>query len=93
MVVVAAVIGVIVGIAGFAPLIFGMNKARSAGPASNLGHAGALMLGVLLSFVILAVAIVVCVKLFHDSVVPFALGAACGLILAAVAFGISKNKR
>ena len=51
------------------------------------------MLGVLLSFVILAVAIVVCVKLFHDSVVPFALGAACGLILAAVAFGISKNKR
>ena len=92
MIVVAVVIGVIVGIASFAPLIFGMNKARSAGPTSNLGHAGALMLGVLISLVILVVAIV-CVKLFRDFAVPFALGAAGGLIVAAVAFGISKNKR
>ena len=93
MIVVAVVIGVIVGIASFAPLIFGMNKARSAGPTSNLGHAGALMLGVLISLVILVVAIVVCVKLFRDFAVPFALGAAGGLIVAAVVFGISKNKR
>ena len=93
MIVVAVVIGVIVGIASFAPLIFGMNKARSAGPTSNLGHAGALMLGVLISLVILVVAIVVCVKLFRDFAVPCALGAAGGLIVAAIAFGISKNKR
>lgn len=93
MFVVAVVIGVIVGIAGFAPLIFGMNKARSVTPTSNFGHAGALMMGVLISFVILGIAVVVCVKLFRDFAVPFVLGAAGGLIVAAVVFGISKNKR
>ena len=90
---IAVVIGVVVGVASFAPLIFGMNKARMATPTSNLGHAGALLLGVLLSLVILAAAIIVCVMLNRDAAVPFALGAAGGLIVAAVAFGISKNKR
>ena len=93
MIVVAVVIGVIVGIASFAPLIFGMNKARMATPTSNFGHAGSLLLGVLISLVVLAVAIIVCVKLFRDVAVPFALGAAGGLIVAAVVFGITKNKR
>ena len=93
MVVVAVVIGGVVGIASFAPLIFGMNKARMATPTSNLGHAGSLLLGVLLSLIILAVAIIVCVKLFRDVAVPFTLGAAGGLIVAAVVFGISKNLR
>ena len=45
---VAIVIGLAVGVAAFAPLIFGMNKARMASPTSNLGHAGSLLLGVLL---------------------------------------------
>ena len=93
MFVVAVVIGVIVGIASFAPLIFGMNKARMATPTSNFGHAGSLLLGVLISLVVLAVAIIACVKLFRDVAVPFALGAAGGLIVAAVVFGITKNKR
>ena len=93
MFVVAVVVGIVVGVASFAPLIFGMNKARMATPTSNLGHAGSLLLGVLLSLVILAVAIIVCVKLARDFAVPFTLGAAVGLIASAVVFGISKNKR
>lgn len=93
MVVVAVVAGIIVGVAGFAPLIFGMNKARMASPTSNFGHAASLLLGVLLSFIVLAVGVVLCVVLARDSVVPFALGAAGGLIVAAGAFGISKNLR
>ena len=93
MIAVAVVVGVIVGVAGFAPLIFGMNKARMASPTSNFGHAASLLLGVLLSFIVLAVGVVLCVVLARDFVVPFALGAAGGLIVAAVAFGISKNLR
>ena len=93
MAVVAVVVGLIVGIASFAPLVFGMNKARMATPTSNFGHAGSLLLGVLISLVVLAVAIIACVKLFRDVAVPFALGAAGGLIVAAVVFGITKNKR
>lgn len=93
MVVVAVVVGVIVGIASFGPLIFGMNKARMATPTSNFGHAGSLLLGVLLSLVILAVAVVACVMLARDFAVPFTVGAAGGLIAATVVFGISKNLR
>ena len=87
----AIVVGFVIGVGCFAPLVFGMNKARMATPTSNLGHAGALLLGVLLSFVVLAVAMVVCVKFFRDLVVPFAFAEASGLIVAAVAFGVKKQ--
>ncbi|MBQ9042782.1 MAG: hypothetical protein IJ111_08200 [Eggerthellaceae bacterium] len=93
MFVVAVLVGIVVGAASFAPLIFGMNKARMASPTSNLGHAGSLLLGVLISLVILAVCVVACVMLARDFAVPFVLGAAGGLIVAAVVFGIRNNLR
>ena len=90
---VAVIVGVVVGVGCFAPLIYGMNKARMATPTSNLGHAGSLLLGVLVSFVVLAVATIVCVKFFRDLTVPFVLSEACGLIAAAIAFGVTKQLR
>ena len=90
---VAIVLGIVVGIAGFYPLVFGMNKARLATPTSNLGHAGALLLGVLLSLVILAVATIVCIVFAREWVVPFVLAEAGGLIAAAIAFGVTKQLR
>ena len=51
------------------------------------------MLGVLLSLVILGVATVVCVMFARDVAVPFVLAEACGLIVAAVAFGVTKQLR
>ena len=90
---VAILVGVVIGVAGFCPLVFGMNKARMATPTSNLGHAGGLLLGVLLSTIVLAVSVVVCVTFFRSVAAPFAGGAAAGLIVSAVAFGISKNLR
>ena len=90
---VAIVIGLVVGVASFGPLIFGMNKARMASPTSNLGHAGSLLLGVLLSFIVLGVAMAVCALWFRDVAIPFVLAEACGLVISAVVFGISKNLR
>ena len=89
----AILIGAAVGVAGFTPLVYGMNKARMATPTSNFGHAGSLLLGVLLSFVALAVATVLCVMFFRDLAVPFVLAEAVGLIAAAVAFGVTKQLR
>ena len=89
----AIVIGLVVGVASFAPLIFGMNKARMASPTSNLGHAGSLLLGVLLSFIVLGGAMVICALWFRDVAIPFVLAEAGGIVIAAVAFGISKNVR
>ena len=93
MFVIAAMVGLIVGVGCFAPLIFGMNLARKASPTSNLGHAGSLLLGVLLSFVVLGAAVAICVVAARDMAVPFTVGAAVGLIIAAVAFGVSKQLR
>ena len=89
----AVLVGLIVGVAGFAPLIFGMNKARNATATSNLGHAGSLLLGVLLSFVVLGAAMVICALCFRAVAIPFVLAEAAGLAATAIAFGISKNLR
>ena len=91
MFVVAALLGLVVGIACFAPLIFGMNLARKATPTSNFGHAGSLLLGVLISLVILALATVVCVVFARDVAVAFVLAEAVGIIGAAIAFGVTKQ--
>lgn len=93
MVAVAVVLGLVVGAGGFMPLIFGMNKARMASPTSNLGHAGSLLLGVLLSLIILAVATIVCIVFARDAAVPFVLAEAGGLIVAAIAFGVTRQLR
>ena len=90
---VAIVIGLVIGAGSFAPLIFGMNMARGATETSNFGHAGSLLLGVLLSLVILAGATIVCVMFVRDMAVPFVLAEAVGLIGAAVAFGVTKQLR
>lgn len=89
----AVIIGIALGVVSFLPLVMGMRLARNASPTSNFGHAGSLLLGVLLSVVILGVGIVVCVALFRVVAVPFTVGAAAGLIVTAVAFAISKNAR
>lgn len=89
----AVLLGIVVGVAGFAPLVFGMNKARNVTATSNLGHAGSLLLGVLLSFIVLGGAMVVCALLFRDVAIPFVLAEAAGLAVTAIAFGISKNLR
>ena len=91
--IIAILVGLVIGVASFSPLIFGMNKARMATPTSNLGHAGSLLLGVLLSLVILGGATIGYVMLFRDVTVPFVLAEVVGIIAAAVAFGISKNLR
>lgn len=85
----AIAVGIIVGVVAFCPLVWGMNKARKATPTSNLGHAGALLLGVLGSFVILAAAVIVCIAAFRDVVVPFVLAEVVALSVAAVVFGVS----
>jgi hypothetical protein len=52
-----------------------------------------LLLGVLLSFIVLGVAMAVCALWFRDVAIPFVLAEACGLVISAVVFGISKNLR
>ena len=89
----AIVVGAVIGAIAFLPLIYGMQKAKNATPTSNLGHAGALLLGVLVSFVILAGGAVGCAVLFRDLIAPFGLAEAAALIVFAVIFGVTKMVR
>ena len=89
----AIVVGAVLGAIAFLPLVFGMQKARNATPTSNLGHAGALLLGVLLSFVLLAAGLVTCAVFFRDLVAPFGVAEAAALVVSAAIFGITKMVR
>ena len=89
----AIVLGAVSGILGFLPLYMGLRLARKATPTSNLGHAGALLLGVLLSFLILVAAFIVCIFVARDLVLPFVLADVGGLVVSAVAFGFSTLAR
>ncbi len=88
----AIVLGVVCGILGFLPLYMGLRLARKATPTSNLGHAGALLLGLLFSFLILAVAAIVCIVAVRDLVLPFVFAEVGGLVVSAVVFGFSTLK-
>lgn len=88
-----AVIGVVVGAVGFMPLLGSLQLAKRATATSNLGHAGALLLGVLVSFLILAIAAVVCAVAARDFILPFVLGEALALCVVAVAYGVYKLVR
>ena len=89
----AIVLGAVSGILGFLPLYMGLRLARKATPTSNLGHAGALLLGVLLSCLILVAAFIVCIFVARDLVLPFVLAEVGGLVVSAVAFGFSTLAR
>ena len=89
----AIVLGAVSGILGFLPLYMGLRLARKATPTSNLGHAGALLLGVLLSFLILVAAFIVCIFVARDLVLPFVLTEVGGLVVSADAFGFSTLAR
>ena len=87
--IVAVIVGLICGVLGFLPLYVGYRLARKATATSNLGYAGALLLGVLLSFLVLCAAFIVCALCARDLVLPLVLAEVGGLIVSAIAFGFS----
>lgn len=91
--VIAIVLGIAVGLAGFAVLIWGMKLARKATPTSSVGYAGGLLLGVLGSFTILAAAVIICIVAARSNTLPFVIAEAGSLIVAAIAYGVARQLR
>ncbi|MEG0323590.1 MAG: hypothetical protein RR619_06295 [Raoultibacter sp.] len=91
--VLAIVLGVVSGVLGVLPLIAGLGLAKKATSTSNLGHAGALLLGVLFSFVILVAALFACASFARESLLPFALAEIGVLVIAAIGFGVYRLVR
>ena len=88
---VAIVLGALAGAAGFAPLFAGLRMTRRVTDTSNLGHAGALLLGVLLSVAVLFVTAIA--LLAREFVLPFVLAEVVALSVAAIGFGVSNLVR
>ena len=89
---VAIVLGALAGAAGFAPLFAGLRMTRRVTDTSNLGHAGALLLGVL-SVAVLFVTAIACALLAREFVLPFVLAEVVALSVAAIGFGVSNLVR
>lgn len=84
----AIVLGALSGFVGILPLFFGLRLTRRVTDTSNLGHMGALMLGVLVSFIVLFATAIICVVLARDLALPFVLAEAAVLIAAAIGYGV-----
>lgn len=84
----AIVLGALSGLAGVMPLFFGLRMTKRVTETSNFGHAGVLMLSVLLSFLVLFLGAIACVVLARDVAVPFVVAEASMLVACAIGFGI-----
>lgn len=87
------VLGVLSGVLGFLPLYGGFRMTKKVTRTSNFGYTSTLLLSVFASFVILVGALVVCAVFARDMLVPFVAAEIAALIVAAIAFGISKRVR
>ena len=87
------VLGAASGILGFVPLVLALRQTKKVTDTSNLGHAGALLLGVLASFILLFATAIACVLVDRPSVLPFVLAEAITLCVAGIAFGLYRHFR
>lgn len=85
---VSIVLGVIIGFLGFLPLFVGLKLVRRATNTSNLSQAGAALLGVLGSFLVLAAGLIVCILIARDLVLPFTLAVVAGLLVSTIGYGV-----
>lgn len=86
-------LGAVAGVLGFLPLFAGLRLARRATDTSNLGHAGALLLGLLISVVVIFASAIACIVIARDQVLPFVLAEVIALSVSAIGFGFCKLVR
>lgn len=91
---IAIIAGILAGLVSLVPMWAGVRSAkRMDAQESAAGYLTPVLLAVGGSFVVLALATVICVVVARSSVVPFALAEACTLVVAALGYGIAKAIR
>lgn len=92
--VLAVIAGIVAGALSLVPMYAGLHSTkRMDAQKSAAGYLTPVLLAVGGSFVILALATVLCVVAARPYVVPFGLAEACTLVVAALGFGIVKALR
>lgn len=91
---IAIIAGILAGLVSLVPMWAGVRSAkRMDAQQSAAGYLTPVLLAVGGSFVVLALATVICVVVARSSVVPFALAEACTLVVVALGYGIAKAIR
>lgn len=92
--VIAIVVGLLVGAVGFIPTIkLSTRMRRMMAEKNGVGSVGLLLLSLAVSFLIMLIAILICANLARDVLLPFVLALAVGLSVTAIVFGIKVNRK
>lgn len=90
----AIIAGVLAGVVSLVPMYAGIHATkRMDAQSSAAGYLTPVLLAVGGSFIVLALATVICVVAARPYVVPFALAEACTLVVVALGYGIAKAIR
>ena len=91
---IAIIAGILAGAVSLVPMFAGLHSTKHMdAQQSPIGYLTPVLLAIGGSFIILALATVVCAVVARSSVVPFALTEACTLVLATLGYGIAKAFR
>lgn len=90
---VAILLGILVGVLGFLPLVGGLRLTRQTNAGNNMVSMSMLLLGLLVSMLVLAIPLIIVVLNFRDLVFPFVLAEAIALVVAAIVYGVVKLVR
>lgn len=89
--VLAIVLGIVAGFAGFIPLFIALRLSRRSTSTSPLSAGLYGLAGFFVSMVVVAVALIVCALVARDMVVPFAIAEIVTLIAATSIYVVYKN--
>ncbi len=89
----AIALGLLSGALGFVPLLVGLRMTKKVTETSNFGHMAILMLALVISFVILFAAAIICINVARDMALYFALSEAIGLCVVTIGFGVARAVR
>lgn len=91
---IAIIAGILAGVLSLVPMYAGIHSTkRMEAQSTAAGYLTPVLLAVGGSFIVLALATVICVVVARPVVVPFALAEACTLVVAALGYGIIKAVR
>lgn len=88
----AIIAGIIIALVGFVPYAFMMKRSRKMMAEGSMNGLKWLLLTFVVSFAILLIALIVCSKVAHDVVLPFAFAEILTFIVVVIAYGLLNNR-
>ena len=91
--VLAIVLGIVVGVVGFLPLVGALHVTRLTNAGNNLISMTTLMLGLAVSLMVLVIPLAIVLFNMRDLAIPFVLAEAIALVVTAIVYGVYKLVR